>query len=79
MKDKIIFLVIGFLIGAIVATGAFYLYNKSNNNIQMNGGQIPQLPNGQSGEPPEKPNGENTEPPEKPSENTQENNQTESN
>ena len=76
MKDKIIFLVIGILIGAIVATGAFYIYNKSNNtnNIQMNGGQPPELPNGQSGTPPEKPSGEMGEIPEMTNNNSNESN-----
>ena len=88
MKDKIILFIIGVLVGAVISTGAFYVYTKSNNtcntsnqNTQMNGGQPPEMPSGQNsenGQPPEKPDGENSEngqPPEKPSDNkTQDNN-----
>ena len=56
MKDKILIFVIGVLVGAVIATGAFYIYNKThenyNNNTQMNGGQPPEMP---SGERPEMP------------------------
>ena len=60
MKDKIIIFVIGILLGAVISTGAFYIYTitKGSNecdNVQMNGGQPPEMPNGQNGEPPEKP------------------------
>ncbi len=71
MKDKIILFVIGVLVGAVIATGAFYIYNKSNNNCnntQMNGGQPPEMPSGFSGTPPEKPSGDNGMPPSKPEE-----------
>lgn len=50
MKDKIVFFVIGFLVGAVLSTGIFYVYtltNKSNTNTnfqQTNGGQPPQKP-----------------------------------
>ena len=72
MKDKIILFVIGVLVGAVISTGAFYIYTTttkscdcSSSNTQMNGGQ-----------PPEKPDGDNSQPPEKPSENnTQDSNQ----
>ncbi len=67
MKDKIIMLVIGILLGAVVSTGVFYIYNNSTNkcnctsqNTQMNGGQPPEMPSGQNGEPPEKPSENNT-------------------
>ena len=61
MKDKIMLLVIGILLGAVIATGAFYAYSKSNtcdnsSNMQMNGGQPPEIPNGNNGQPPEMPN-----------------------
>ena len=62
IKDKIIMFVIGVLVGAIIATGAFYIYtstNNSGNNMGMNGGTPPSLPNGEmpSGQqPPEMPN-----------------------
>ena len=75
MKDKIMLFIIGVLIGAIIATGAFYVYittsnSCSNQNTVMNSGQPPEMSNGQNsenGEPPEKPNGESGQPPEKPS------------
>ena len=78
MKDKIMMFVIGVLVGAIIATGAFYIYtstndnNCSSDNTQMNGGQPPEMPNGEppekpDGEPPEMPNGEQ---PKKPGEST---------
>ena len=42
MKDKIILFVIGLLVGAVIATGAFYVYttktnscNSSNQNTKM--------------------------------------------
>ena len=68
MKDKIMLFVIGILLGAVIATGAFYVYTTTNNNscsnsIQMNGGTPPELPGGQNnetGNPPEKPNENNS-------------------
>ena len=87
MKDKIIMFIIGLLVGAVISTGAFYIYtttagkcDSGNQNTQMNGGQPPEIPSGQQGEngqPPEMPNGEKPdgEPPEKPSDsNTQSSN-----
>lgn len=68
MKDKIILFVIGVLVGAVISTGAFYIYtttntNKCNNSsTQMNGGQPPEMPSGQ--------NSENGQPPAKPGENS---------
>lgn len=59
--------VIGVLVGAVIATGAFYIYSKTNNSssndnwtMQTPGGNMPSMPNGQmpSGQPPEKPNGD---------------------
>ena len=84
MKDKILLFVIGVLVGAVISTGAFFVYTKatttcntnSNSQMQMPGGNPPSMPNGQNGQPPEKPDGENGQPPEKPSEgNTQDSNQ----
>ena len=52
MKDKMILFIIGVLLGAVISTGAFYIYTttntncNSNNNTQMNGGQPPEMPNG---------------------------------
>ena len=62
MKDKIIIFIIGILVGAVIATGSFYIYlntskcNNNNNQNQMNGGQPPEMPNGQNGQKPEMPN-----------------------
>jgi len=66
MKDKIIVFVIGLLVGAVITTGAFYIYTLSSNkcdsisqNTGMNGGQPPEKPNGENGQPPEKPSDSN--------------------
>ena len=69
MKEKIILFVIGVLIGAVISTGAFYVYTTTNNSnssntnsTQMNGGQPPEMPSGSNqGQPPEMPNGNSTE------------------
>ena len=67
MKDKIMLFVIGVLVGAVIATGAFFVYtktNSSNNSGMMGpGGTPPSMPSGQNGEtsgPPEMPNGNNS-------------------
>ena len=83
MKDKIILFIIGVLVGAVIATGAFYIYTTttkscdcSSNNTQMNDGQPPEMPSGQNsenGQPPEKPSGENGQPPEMPGESNSQN------
>ena len=80
MKDKIFLFIIGVLIGAVISTGAFYVYTTtakscdcSSNNTGINGGQPPEMQNGQNnsnGTPPEKPSGDNSEAPEKPNDNT---------
>lgn len=77
MKDKIFMFIIGLLVGAIIATGAFCIYTKitntgdtNNPSIQMQGGQPPEMQGNQTGQPPEMPSGQNNEsgqPPEKPS------------
>ncbi len=89
MKDKIILFGIGLLVGAVITSGAFYVYtvasNKCDKNIaQMNGGQPPQLPNNgnnnRNDRRPNMPNGkenDNGEMPEKP-DNKQDNTQSES-
>ena len=58
--------IIGLLLGAVIATGAFYVYTKANTNcsnqntqMNMNGGQPPEMPSGQNGQPPEKPSNDN--------------------
>jgi len=85
MKDKILLFVIGVLVGAVISTGAFFVYTKatttcntnSNNQMQMPGGNPPSMQNGQSGQngqPPEMPNGNNSG-----NNNSQSNNQSNSN
>ena len=76
MKDKIYVFVIGLLLGAVIATGAFYVYtttsnkcNCNNQNTNMNGGTPPEMPSGQ--------NNQNGQPPEMSSDNSQ--NSTEQN
>ena len=70
MKDKILLFAIGVLVGAIIATGGFYIYTRSNCNsctntgMQMPNGEPPSMPNGER---PTMPNGENGEPPALPS------------
>ena len=55
MKEKIMIFLIGVLVGAIVATGAFLIYTSaSNKNNQMPGGNPPSMPNGEMGQPPER-------------------------
>ena len=59
MKNKIMIFIIGSLVGAILTTGAFYLFvgnNNCSNNFPMSGGEPPEKP---SGEPPEKPSDDN--------------------
>lgn len=77
MKGKILTFIIGVLVGAIIATTGFLIYNKivgNNSNqlemMQMNGnGQMGGQQPGSMEEPPEKPDGDNgQEPPTKPEE-----------
>lgn len=65
MKEKIILFIIGVLIGAVISTGAFYVYTTTANSCN-NGGQSMEM-NG--GTPPAKPDGDNSQPPEMPNEN----------
>lgn len=71
MKDKIILFIIGVLVGAIISTGAFYVYTTTTkttdtgySNMQMDGQQPPSMPGGQSSEngqqPPSMPSGQNS-------------------
>lgn len=60
MKDKIIVFIIGVLVGAVIATGAFFAYTKINSENNggpggMNGGTPPSMPSGQNSQPPEIP------------------------
>jgi len=53
MKDKIILFVIGVLVGAVIATGAFLVYsnfscNNNNRDMQMRDGNPPSMPNGEN-------------------------------
>ncbi len=86
MKDKILLFVIGVLVGAIISTGAFFVYTKvttscntnSNNQIGMPRGNPPSMQDRQSkqnGEPPAKPGESNTQN----SNNTQSNSQINNN
>ena len=71
MKNKILIFIIGLLVGAIIATAGFLIYNKVVKNnlmtepeemMQMNGnGQMMQPSNDNMEEPPEKPSGDNGE------------------
>ena len=67
MKKQILTFIIGALVGAIIATGVFFIIKGNSNDSnqgQMNGqmrefkGERPDM---QNGEMPEMPNGENTE------------------
>lgn len=60
MKDKILIFVIGFLVGAIIATTGFLIYekvNKNNNNQMPNFEQRQMRERSNGEEPPEKPEG----------------------
>lgn len=88
MKEKILTLVIGILIGAILATGGFLIYNKTNSkNKANNRGDRPQMMQNGNGNnmrtPPNMQNGSNQgngnnmgTPPEKPSDDNQSNQST---
>ena len=74
MKNKILILIIGILIGAVLTSIGFYIYQKNNTNANggpdfSQNGEMPQMPNGGNGQtPPDKPSGDNSEtPPAKPS------------
>ena len=86
MKDKMILFIIGVLVGAVISTGAFYVYtttiNSNKNNgqpMQMTGGNPPSMPSGQksdNGQSPEMPNNGNNS---QNSNSTQNNNQSNNN
>ena len=59
MKEKILLLIIGILVGAIIATGAFYIFTTTNNddsnectceNMRNKDGNPPEMPNVQPNE-----------------------------
>ncbi len=60
MKDKILTFIIGALVGAIITTSGFLVYEKLNTNkSDMQNGERPQMLEKQNGEnPPEKPDGD---------------------
>jgi cell division protein FtsN len=72
MKGKILTLIIGILIGAIITTAGFLIYNKTVASSQPEMMQMDEngqmgKPDGENGEAPEKPDGDNgEEPPSKP-------------
>ena len=77
MKEKILLFIIGVLVGAVISTGAFFIYSKvsscnNNKQIGMPGGTPPSMPNNQNGAP-ERPNSENNQN-QQPSEKTNDNN-----
>lgn len=71
MKNKILILIIGILIGGVVTSTIFYIYQKNNTNTNggpnfLQNGEMTNEGNGQT--PPDKPSGDNNQtPPEKPS------------
>ena len=60
MKDKLLVFIIGLLVGAIITTSGFLVYEKMNKNKNPmptnDGTQMMERPNGET--PPEKPEGE---------------------
>jgi len=80
MKEKIIIFAAGLLSGAIIATGAIFIYTLADNNSQNN---MSQMDNGQGMQNEQmNPGGQNTDggtPPEIPTNNNQTNPQTKSN
>ena len=64
MKNKILILIIGILIVAVLTSIGFYIYQKNNTNTNggpdfLQNGEMTQMPNGGNGQtPPEKPSGE---------------------
>ena len=67
MKNKIVTFIIGMLVGAIIATGGFFIYQKMNHPKGMQGDRPDRMMERRDdGEtPPEKPDGEQGEPPDK--------------
>lgn len=62
MKEKIMYLIIGVLIGAIVTTSGFLIYNKINKSTKTNERNMSNM-----GEPQARPDGDNSEMGEPPS------------
>lgn len=64
MKDKLLLFMIGLLVGAIISTGAFYVYTKTTNcgtidgeHMKISRGNMSDMRNG---EPPERPEDNNS-------------------
>ena len=76
MKEKIIYLIIGILIGAIITTSGFFVYNKLIKKPMNTKGQMgrPNMGNGE--EPPARPDENNTEEQSTDSQNTDNNSNT---
>ena len=79
IKDRLIIFVTGLLLGAVIATGAFFVYSKAtsckiDNNMQMGmpQGNMPSMPN--DGQRPERPNDSKSENREMPENSTEQNN-----
>ena len=65
MKEKILFFIVGLLLGAIISTGSIYFYTVANNSnkdfeTQIGGGNQPSMQDGQNRQPPEMPNENNS-------------------
>ena len=78
MKEKILLFMIGLLLGSVITTGAFYVYEKANSCNNTSNNQTMQMPGGnppsmQNGQPPERPEGETGQPPEMSGENNSQN------
>lgn len=58
MKEKIMYLIIGVLIGAIVTTSGFLIYNKTTKNTKINERNMSNM-----SEPPTKPDGSKSQAP----------------
>ena len=72
MKDKFMIFILGLLLGAVIATGAFFVYSKTNNCDCTNTSNSSN--NNGMGEPPEMPSGNNNgQPPAMPGENNSSN------
>ena len=66
MKETKVMFIIGILVGAVIASGLFYIYKNNNSKncdlqtTQMNDENPPEMPNGKNGQPPKRTVGENS-------------------
>lgn len=65
MKNRVLTFIIGILVGSIITTTGFLIYNKTinkninpNERMPMNQNEQMQMPNENMGEPPAKPQGD---------------------